>query len=390
MNRGALLLALLLLPAATCAQQAAGHTRTIRTTTYIDADGKLADGAVVLLNGKSIAQVGGDVPADVPLDSYPGAVLSPGLIDCQAMLGTSSALSERQNALQPQINARDAFNRFSPQLQAALAAGVTTFALTPDDQNLIGGRIAICQTAGPEGQPRILTDAGPLRLSLAPEAFKVDREPTSRIGALGMLREAIEGARGSQPVDETFAAFATGKQTGFLTAPSGADALAGLALAEAFGLKLVLCHTTDARRVTAQISGSSAPPAQLAGIIVGPFDLTTGPRDTAAAGLFARRGLPVAIAGGLPGTSADSLRIGAALAARAGLSSEAARRAITAVPAELLGVGDRIGAIRPGQQADIVVFSGDPLDLRARVLAVYVAGRRVYSADTAVPQGVYE
>jgi imidazolonepropionase-like amidohydrolase len=46
----------------------------------------------------------------------------------------------------------------------------------------------------------------------------------------------------------------------------------------------------------------------------------------------------------------------------------------------VLGVADRIGALAEGRQADVVVFSGDPLDLRARVLAVYIAGQRVYDA----------
>lgn len=386
MNRLALLLAALVLPVATYAQQAAG-TRVIQAAAYVNADGKICDEAVMVIDGEAFAQVGGDPPAGVPLDTYPGAVLCPGLIDCQASLGTAGNLSERQNAIQPHADARDAFNRFSPQLRAALAAGVTTFALTPDDQDLIGGRIAVCQTSGPDGHPRVLSDAGPLKLSLSPEAFKVDREPTSRIGALGMLRETIAAARNADAADETLAAFASGKTIGLLTAPSSADMLAGLQLIDEYGLKLVLCHTMDAHRIAAEVGGGPNTPSRALGVIVGPLDLASGPRAATAAVRFEQQRVPVAIAGGLPGTSADSLRIGAALAARAGLSPEAARRAITIIPAELLGVGARLGALRKGQQADIVVFSGDPLDLRSRVLAVYVAGRRVYAADTEPARG---
>jgi hypothetical protein len=38
-----------------------------------------------------------------------------------------------------------------------LAAGVTTFALAPDDENLVGGRIAVCQTSGSEA-PQITSE----------------------------------------------------------------------------------------------------------------------------------------------------------------------------------------------------------------------------------------
>jgi imidazolonepropionase-like amidohydrolase len=48
--------------------------------------------------------------------------------------------------------------------------------------------------------------------------------------------------------------------------------------------------------------------------------------------------------------------------------------AITATPAEVLGLGERVGSLLQGRDADFAVFSGDPLDLTSRLLAVYVAG----------------
>jgi imidazolonepropionase-like amidohydrolase len=365
-----------LLTTANASGQASSTRRGIQAAAYVDAEGRIATGGVLVIDGEKIVQVGGDTPADLPVDAYPGAVLCPGLIDCHSALGAFGGLSERQQAVQPRVNARDAFDRYARQLRQALAAGVTTFALAPDDRNLIGGQIAICQTAGPDGQPRLLTDAGPLKLSLSAETFRPDRDPTSRSGALGLLRDTLEAARGDDPL----AAFAAGRLTGFVTAPSGADVLACLQLAQDYGLRLVPIHTVDARRVAETVAG------RVAGIVIGPFDLTTGQRAAVAAGLFARHGTPVAIAGGLPAWPADGLRTAAAVAARNGLAPPAARRAITAVPAELLGIGDRVGELSAGHQADVVVFSGDPLDLRSRVLTVYVAGRRAYWAQAAEEQ----
>ena len=371
---GALLIVLGLLPCAALAQ-----TTVIQAGAYIDAGGEIKTGAVLVIEGGLITQVGGKAPSGTPVEQYPRAVLCPGLIDCQAALGVWGGLSERQEAVQRHVNARDAFNRHSVQLQAALAAGVTTFALVPDDQNLVGGRIAICQTSGPDGRPYVLTDAGPLKLSLDPACFKQDREPTSRGGAIGLLRDTIAAAR-TAAVDDPLTAFATGKLTGFFAVPSGADVLAALALAEEFGLRVVPVHTRDARLVAEQMAGC------VPGVVVGPLDLTAGRREALAAAMFERQGVPVALAGGLPARSADNLRIAAAVAARAGLSPEAARRAITGVPADLLGESDCIGTIKEGCRADLVVFSGDPLDLRSRVLAVYIGGQRVYRSEA---EGVY-
>jgi hypothetical protein len=353
-------------------------TRVLRAAAYVDADGQIVKGGLLVIDGEKIVQVGGEAPAGLPVDAYDGAVLSSGLIDCHSALGVRGGLSERQEAIEPLVNARDAFDRYSRQLAQALAAGVTTFALSPDDQDLVGGRIAICQTGGPEGRPRVLSDAGPLKLSLSPAVFRPARDPTSRSGALGMLREALQTARGEVGRSSTspypLAEFAAGRLTGFIAAPSGADVLSCVQLSEDYGVRLVPIHTVDARRVAEPAKG------HVAGIIVGPFDMTSGQRAAIAAGLFARQGIPVAIAGGLPTASPDGLREAAAMAARAGLAPAAARRAITSVPAELLGVGDRLGQLVVGREADIVVFSGDPLDLRSRVLAVYVGGRQAFVA----------
>jgi len=345
----------------------------LRAGGYVDTDGQIVAAGLLVLDGARIAQVGGQLPEGVPVEEYPTAILCPGLIDCWTELGAHGDLCERQHAIQPQILAREAFNRFSRQLRAALAAGVTTFALLPDDQNLVGGQAAICQTAGPGGCPRLLHEAGPLKLSLSPEVFKVDREPTSRMAALGMLRAALEAASAADATGP-LSDLVRGQRLGLITTPTAADVLSALQLAEAYHLRLALCHSHDARQVAPLLNG------KVAGVIVGPLDLTAGIRRATAAAFFEKQGVLVAIAGGLPAAPADSLRIGAAVAARYGLSPAAARRAITSAPAQLLGISEQVGSLQVGRQADVVVFSGDPLDLRSRPLAVYVAGQRVYAA----------
>ncbi len=70
------------------------------------------------------------------------------------------------------------------------------------------------------------------------------------------------------------------------------------------------------------------------------------------------------------------LRFQAAVAVKHGMDPAEALKAITINPARLAGVGDRIGSLEPGKDADLAIFDGDPFDIQTRVVEVYIDGRR--------------
>jgi len=51
-----------------------------------------------------------------------------------------------------------------------------------------------------------------------------------------------------------------------------------------------------------------------------------------------------------------------------------ALRLITSAPAEAIGMGGEIGSLQPGRRADVVIWSGDPLDTRSAALQVFIDG----------------
>jgi hypothetical protein len=73
--------------------------------------------------------------------------------------------------------------------------------------------------------------------------------------------------------------------------------------------------------------------------------------------------------------SPRNLPVPASLSVAHGLSEEAAIRALTINPARILGVDDRMGSLEEGKAANIVIWSGSPIQLRSRVLGVLIEGR---------------
>lgn len=71
----------------------------------------------------------------------------------------------------------------------------------------------------------------------------------------------------------------------------------------------------------------------------------------------------------------------ASFAIKEGLDRDTALRALTVNPASFMGLGDRVGALAVGLDGDVVVWSGDPLDVTSRAERVYIAGSEVYCYD---------
>lgn len=67
----------------------------------------------------------------------------------------------------------------------------------------------------------------------------------------------------------------------------------------------------------------------------------------------------------------------AAKAAAFGLPKEEALRAVTINTAEILGLGSEMGTIEPGKRADLIVTTGDPLQIVTQIERAFIAGMEV-------------
>ncbi|MDO8630429.1 MAG: amidohydrolase family protein, partial [Phycisphaerales bacterium] len=344
---------------------------------YVAPDGSLQPGAIIEISRGKISGVaaGSEYENTTEAVRFENAVACPGLIDARSSIGVGGNSGEEAFAIDPGASAVDALDRRHRDFQAALRAGVTTAVLLPTENNLVSGAAAVVKTAAVAGDGVLRRD-GPLVFSLSSHVWEYDRAPTSRIGSLAMLRDALEDAKAGRG-GERMRAFVGGALDGLVACESPMDASAALRTFGAYEGRIAIIQTGETQEIADELATAKR------AIVVGPYEFDMPQRVLGAAGALDAAGVVVAFAGDMPRHHVDSLRVTAALAVRYGMDPAAARRAMTGAAAEAAGVANRIGSIAPGRDADLVIFSDDPLRLDARVLAVYVDGVRVYEAGRA-------
>jgi imidazolonepropionase-like amidohydrolase len=158
------------------------------------------------------------------------------------------------------------------------------------------------------------------------------------------------------------------------------DILTAVRLSEEFGYDLVVDHGTEAHLV-AEVLADRGIPVLLGPLIVGRGKVELRNRAFRNARLLAEAGIELSLVTDHPVIPANLLVVQAAYAVREGLDRDVALRAITINPARVLGVADRLGSLVAGKDADLCVWSGDPLDPMQRVEQAFIQGREVFSWD---------
>jgi imidazolonepropionase-like amidohydrolase len=194
--------------------------------------------------------------------------------------------------------------------------------------------------------------------------------------AYGAALEAAAAGRAAQPKPDAaliaLAPYAMGRLPVVMRADSEEDIRGAVAFGKERGLRLVISGALEAWRCAELLKQEDV--AVLLKVLRLPRR-RSDPYDAAYANaaLLHRAGVRFAIV-----TDDDqnvrNLPYEAAMARAFGLPAEAALRAITLAPAEILGVADRLGSIEPGKDAHLVLARGDIMDHRTQVTQVLIDG----------------
>jgi imidazolonepropionase-like amidohydrolase len=336
----------------------------LRADKLLLGDGTTLEQGAILVEDGRIRAFGKDIdaPEGTSVLKHSGWI-SAGLVALHAYAG---APEEMRDSTRPVLDAKVAwaFDPAHSDFADALAAGITTLVLTPQPTALSGGTSAVVKTAG----ARMLSSEAQLSLSFSAAALSVNRFPTSYGSAMAELEQRFEKATG---------AFARAK-AGELPVLIEADTREDVARATEFARRHKLHGAIYGADWIGELADAVGE-AHLAAIFA-PFDPGEERRTILSVLKVAKAGLPFGFGLDSPWKNPESLRLSAALCLREGLDRKLAWRALSSQAAELAGVGEHVGRIDKGMDADLVLWSGDPLDLKSRVDAVFVDGQRVYEA----------
>ena len=152
------------------------------------------------------------------------------------------------------------------------------------------------------------------------------------------------------------------------------EILACVAACEAVGIRPILYGASDAWRVADEIQ------SRVAGILLGHDVLArTGDGYRSEVNRYAvldSAGIPLAFHS-LAEEGASDLPLMAAFAVSEGLSPQGALRALTSGAADMMSIGDRVGRLTPGHDADVLLLDGPPLYPSTSVLRAWVGGQEV-------------
>ncbi len=371
-------------------------------------DGETFDGTVLIEDG-TIRELGSDVsvPEGAEVVDAAGGWVLPGLIDAHVHLGVHEEgegwagqdTNEMTDPIMAGARALDAINPRERGFDDALAGGITTVNVNPGSGNPIGGLSVAIKTHGRYVDEMVLRSPSGLKSALGENPKRVYGEqkktPSTRLGVALTLRKAFTEARNYQarlaaattdkPVDRNVVndalVLVLDREIPWRQHCHRADDIAtAIRLAEEFGYRLVLDHGTEGY-LLADLLAEKGIPVLYGPMIVSRSKVEVRERSAKAPGILDRAGVKVCIITDHPVVPIDYLVTQAALAVKEGMDRAAALRAVTLNPAEVLEVADRVGSLRPGKDADVVLWSGDPLDFASRALRVWISGREVYTYD---------
>ena len=335
-----------------------------------------------------------------------GAWVMPGIIEAHCHIGLSEEgirfegddINEATNPITAHLRAIDAINPLDIAFTDAIKGGITSAMTGPGSANVCGGKFVFMKMAGDSIDDMIVENDYAMKVAFGENPKRVysskSTSPSTRMATASILREALLKAKNYKNKKEK--ANKNGeyfeidfKQECWMDvldkkiplkahAHRADDILTAIRIAKEFDVNMTLDHCTEGHLIAENIkkSGFSA--------IVGPslmnrskYELKNKTFETS--GILNKHGVTVAITTDHPVVPIQYLPICAGFAAKAGLGVEEGLKAITINAAKICGVDDRLGSLEVGKDADIAIFTGNPMETFTETLYTIINGKVVYS-----------
>lgn len=370
---------------------------------YTMEDTGIIQGDLLIQDGK-IKQIGNlDVEDELMIDAT-GKWVFPGMVEAHCHLGMEETairdegndVNETSDPITPHMRGIDGCNPLDETIVNARKAGITSVAAGPGSANVLGGTFVAYKTFGKSMDEMKIKEAIAMKAAFGENPKRVYRDSKirTRMNIAALLRETLFKTKEYLAKKEAAQEDVT-KQPAFdmkleamipviqkklplkCHAHRADDILTVLRIAKEFDIHVTLDHCTDGAIIKEQIKASGFP------AIVGPslghktkFELASKSFQTPA--VLHKEGILIAITTDSPVIPQEYLPLCAALAMKDGLSEEAALKAITINPARILGLEDRIGSIREGKDADLIICDSNLLDTQNIIYYTIINGEIAY------------
>jgi imidazolonepropionase-like amidohydrolase len=373
-------------------------------------NGVIEDGLILIENGK-IKDVGPDleIPRDVKV--LESKVVMPGLVEAHCHIGiweekigwAGSVGNEMTEAATPHMRAIDAIKANADEggLEAALYEGITTAQVLPGSANVIGGTGLVLKTAHkPTIDQMVIKNPSGMKIAFGENPMRVYGKeknvmPSTRMGVAGVLRDWLLKTRNYMEKKEKFKDEpdklpekdikleslepVLTKEIPFRAHAHRADDVAtAIRICEEFDVNMSWEHATEGHRIAEYIAEKKIPAVWGPSLTSrGKWEMRELSFETPLA--LYEAGVKFAIQTDAVGSTIRFLPICAALAVKSGLLYEYVLKAITIIPAEIMGVAERVGSIEKGKDADLRLLNGEPLEYLTKCEKVLIDGQVVES-----------
>ncbi len=363
-------------------------------------------GTVVVQAGK-ILSIGTTssvtIPTDATVIDAKGKWIMPGLICTHSHIGGAGA-ADGSGPIQPGVRVMDAINVRESGFRRALAGGLTTLNIMPGSGHLISGQTVYCKLRYYESSPRVIDEIlirdkngipiGGLKMANGTNSQGESPFPGTRGKSAYLVREQYIKAREYQakivsakgdatklpPRDlhmESLVEAMQGKRIVHHHTHRHDDIMTVIRLSKEFGFQVVLHHVSEGWKVAKEIAEAKLPCSII--VLDSPGGKVEARDMTFSNGrVLDEAGVKVAFHTDDWITDSRLFMRSAALAVRAGMNRDKAIAGLTLAGAEMLGLGDRIGSLSVGKDADLAILNGDPLSVYSRVLETWVEGKKAF------------
>ena len=334
-----------------------------------------------------------------------GAWVLPGLIEAHAHIGITEEkwgsigddCNEETNPVTPTLRAIDAVNPMDPAFHDAIEAGITSVMTGPGSANVVGGQFVFMKTQGRCMDEMIVKFPAAMKVAFGenPKTTYGNQNtcPSTRMGTAALLRKTLyqavqykEDRRSGNLEKEDF------EMESWLPvlnreipmkahAHRADDILTAIRIAKEFDVDITIDHGTESHLIVDEIKASGFP------VNVGP-DLTSRSKlevknmNFKTNKVLHEAGVLFSIITDHPVSLIHYLPLCAGLAVKYGLPMEEGLKAITINAARICRVDDRVGSLEKGKDADIAIFSGNPLEIFTKTLYTIIDGEIIYENHT--------